>query len=852
MKRTLTAFLMLFAATAFAQNKNDVLVFRALEPESCCFEVSIENSHTPPSSINSIQFRILTPGAKFHPGAGGAWPTKSESDSLVIFGDGNIELRMGDMIDGFNFCVHFLPGQPRQFKLEWITKYNTTVTSIDTVDLECIIIQRQCDSVTVSSITIPDQPDGSCCYEFSLKNVHEPPSELNGFRLLLMTPGANIVGEPSGPWQVAEVTGNSVTYTAPGDVLPTGEEMKGFRICVATEHGDPGNIVIRWISLNFGQILCEEDIVVNCVPKFRPRGDTLLLRTRQDCSYDLGFINTHQPKSTINSLRLSVLTSGAGIASITPPTGWTIANQTTLNVVLTKSGTPVATGDSAKGFLVTFKPSSNGRVRFSWTTYNGSTLATRDTVQVQCTPPPPVVCDSVVVVPQAASCSYDFGFVNKHLPASDVNEFALRLQNPGATIADAIPPENWVIHTRSATEIVFKDTAGVIPSGAGQSGFILDLTPADAGDVIGVEYSTGRDGNTNCSEIVLVVCSPAQERCDSLAVTPSLDYCSYSFDLTNLRIPEAPLDAWRLELSDPAAILFAATAPTGWTVDTLDERMVRFMRDDGTLLTGETATGFQVRFVPSSTSSQIPFTWSTELAGQDRCADTASVACEPKIIQCDVIDVVTSVERPCCFEFRVTNTHLPRGIINGFNVQIITPGVTLFTSTIEDPDGWTNIRNSTRVGWRRSDGAISWGETLPGFAVCYDNSAIGNADFQVLTQTVENGLIICEDTVTIKCDRTLQITALPGGIPSSVRLHQNFPNPFNPVTTITFDLPRADDVTLSLYDPHGRLVLDLGSGAYEAGSWQIRLDASSLRSGTYFYQLRTSDGIETRSLILLK
>lgn len=851
MKRILTAVLLLCAATSFAQNKEDIFVFRALEPESCCFELDVENAHTPASPINTIQLRLITPGAKFHPGAGGAWPTQTESDSLIIFGDGNIEIRSGEMVDGFNFCVHFLPGQPRQFQLEWLTKYNTTVTSIDTVDLECIVIQRTCDSVLVSSITIPNQPDGSCCYDFTLRNVHEPPSELNGFRLMLQTPGASIVGDPSGPWQTSEVTSTSVTFTAPGDVLPTGEELRNFRICVATPQGDPGDVVIRWISLNFGQILCEEDIVVNCVPKFRPRSDTLLLRPRQDCGYDLGFINTHQPRSTINTLRLSVLTPGAGLAAATAPTGWMIASQTTLNVQFTNNGNPVATGDSAKGFLVTFKPSSSGVVRFSWTTYDGSTVATRDTVQVQCTPPPPVVCDSVLVVPQANSCSYDFGFVNAHLPASDVNEFALRLQNPGATIADAVAPENWVIQTRSATDIVFKDTAGVIVPGAEQTGFILALTPADAGDVIGVEYSTGRDGNVNCSEIVLVACRPAQERCDSLSVTPSMDYCGYTIDLTNLRIPEAPLDAWRLELDDPAAVLLAATAPTGWSVDTLDEQMVRFTLDAGSLATGASAGGFALQFVPSSISSQIPFTWTTELAGQDRCADTASVACELKIVQCDMIDVVTSVERPCCFEFSVQNTHLPRGIINGFNVQILTPGVTLFTSTIEDPDGWTNIRNSTRVGWR-TDGGIPPGENVSGFTVCYDNSAIGNADFQVVIQTVENGLIICEDTVTIKCDRTLRISALPGAIPNSVRLHQNFPNPFNPVTTITFDLPRPDDVTLSLYDPHGRLVMDLGSGSYEAGSWQIRLDASSLRSGTYFYQLRTSAHIETRSLILLK
>jgi hypothetical protein len=854
MKQIVTfALLVLGFLSAQAQQTNpDVLYFRQVTPEICCFDLLLENVHEPKSSLNFLRLRILTPDVRFQPGVGGPWPVKAQSDTSVLFGDQALDLVSGEAVDGFHVCFHFRPGLPREVLLEWTSEYNGVIVTRDTISLNCEVPTRRCDSVAVASVTIPGQPEGSCCYEFSITNVHEPAGELNGFRLVVQNPGAMITGLPSGPWDIVEQSSTSISFEGLHSPLNPGEELRGFRICVTTPQGAPGDLTIRWISSFNGQIVCESDIIVNCVPVFTPRRDTLLVIPRQDCSYNIGFINTHVPKSTLSGFRLSVITPGASIQTVSAPTGWAISTQSALNVHFNKSGAALASGDSAKGFLVTFKPSSSGLVRFTGSTFNGTTLVTRDTARVQCTPPPPVICDSLLVTKRGPSCEYDFGFVNKHQPASGINEFHLRLQSPGATISDAVVPAGWEIQSRTPTVIVFRDTTGVIATGQQQTGFLLTLTPSDVGNTVIFEYCTALDGSLNCCDFATVECTQEQETCDSLEITASSDYCSYEVSLRNVRIPSSGLDAWRLTLNNPDAVLQSAEAPSGWTLDTLDDRMLRFVKNEGELAYGETASGFVIRFVPSRNSSQIPFTWCTELTGQDRCCDTASVACEVKIVQCDVVDVLTSTERPCCFDFSVQNTHLPRGIINGFNVQILTPGVTLFTSTIQSPDGWTQISNSTRVGWRRTDGAILPGETLEGFSVCYDNSATGNADFEILTQTVENGLIICEDTLTIKCDRTLAVELLPGSRPGSFRLHQNFPNPFNPVTTIMFDLPQRSDVILSLFDTHGRLVMDLASGEYEAGSWQITLDASALTSGTYHYQLRTPDYSETRSLILLK
>jgi hypothetical protein len=88
-------------------------------------------------------------------------------------------------------------------------------------------------------------------------------------------------------------------------------------------------------------------------------------------------------------------------------------------------------------------------------------------------------------------------------------------------------------------------------------------------------------------------------------------------------------------------------------------------------------------------------------------------------------------------------------------------------------------------------------------------------------------------------------------------LAQNAPNPFNPVTTIPFELARAGRVTLDVYDVAGRRVRSLADGDLAAGlhqrSWDGRDDAGrAVASGVYFYRLKAAGRSETRRMLLLK
>lgn len=96
-------------------------------------------------------------------------------------------------------------------------------------------------------------------------------------------------------------------------------------------------------------------------------------------------------------------------------------------------------------------------------------------------------------------------------------------------------------------------------------------------------------------------------------------------------------------------------------------------------------------------------------------------------------------------------------------------------------------------------------------------------------------------------------------LPTRLRVHGNYPNPFNPSTSIRLDLPTAADVSVAVFDLLGRKVLEVPAQAMPAGPDQsIRLDAGALASGVYVYQVtarsaaRSDVSLSTGRMVLLK
>lgn len=89
-------------------------------------------------------------------------------------------------------------------------------------------------------------------------------------------------------------------------------------------------------------------------------------------------------------------------------------------------------------------------------------------------------------------------------------------------------------------------------------------------------------------------------------------------------------------------------------------------------------------------------------------------------------------------------------------------------------------------------------------------------------------------------------------LPVNGILHQNNPNPFNPVTSITYEVPEPSEVLLKVYNIVGREIQTIVSSFHEAGTYSVVFEARDLQSGVYFYDLQVGECLtETRKMLLV-
>ncbi len=96
------------------------------------------------------------------------------------------------------------------------------------------------------------------------------------------------------------------------------------------------------------------------------------------------------------------------------------------------------------------------------------------------------------------------------------------------------------------------------------------------------------------------------------------------------------------------------------------------------------------------------------------------------------------------------------------------------------------------------------------------------------------------------------INQITSDIPKYFKLYDNYPNPFNPVTKINFDLPKRDFVNLTVYDITGRKIVELVNQLFSAGSYEVSWNGSNNASGIYFYRILTENFSSTKRMVLIK
>ncbi|HID39966.1 MAG TPA: T9SS type A sorting domain-containing protein, partial [Calditrichaeota bacterium] len=158
------------------------------------------------------------------------------------------------------------------------------------------------------------------------------------------------------------------------------------------------------------------------------------------------------------------------------------------------------------------------------------------------------------------------------------------------------------------------------------------------------------------------------------------------------------------------------------------------------------------------------------------------------------------------------------------------------------------------VEWKLSDpnsvgSWISPNEELTGSKYRIDSFQLGHED----SVGAVSGILYFDDFRLVKkTTELLGITENKPPVALQYRLNQNFPNPFNPITTIRYEISHAGNVKLTVYNILGEQVAVLVNRMQQAGRYEAHFDGKGLSSGTYIYRLRVNGKVFTKKMLLVK
>jgi hypothetical protein len=186
--------------------------------------------------------------------------------------------------------------------------------------------------------------------------------------------------------------------------------------------------------------------------------------------------------------------------------------------------------------------------------------------------------------------------------------------------------------------------------------------------------------------------------------------------------------------------------------------------------------------------------------------------------------------------------------LTSFTSTVNKNGVTLKWSTATEINNYgfnveRRVVNSTS-SWAKIGFVAGHGTSNATIAYSYTDAGLASGSYAYRLKQIDNGGAF-KYSQSIQLDISLT--------PTVIGLSQNYPNPFNPSTLITFSVATTEQAKLVVYNILGQPVVTLFDGvANGQQAYQLRLDASKLSTGVYFYKLETPSRTDVRRMQLLK
>jgi len=185
----------------------------------------------------------------------------------------------------------------------------------------------------------------------------------------------------------------------------------------------------------------------------------------------------------------------------------------------------------------------------------------------------------------------------------------------------------------------------------------------------------------------------------------------------------------------------------------------------------------------------------------------------------------------------------------GSTWSILTTSVGSVNSLAIDPTNSNNVFVATSNGvLLTTNGGTTWQSSNENLTDLTVQSIEYDATNKVLYAGTKYGGLFRRNLATAptSVDETV------GAIPGEYALHDAYPNPFNPSTTISYSLPKAVHVSLRVFNTLGQEVASLVKGEKDAGTYHVTWNAASMPSGVYIYRLEAGEFVESKKLTLLR